>query len=93
MRELAQQKGGKCLSNKYINVDTKLRWKCGEGHIWESIPYLIKSGSLVSLNVMLKSAQSAKADYSGHASTCRKQKREMSLKKIYEFTNSLTLGM
>ena len=45
MRELAQQKGGKCLSNKYINVDTKLRWKCGEGHIWESIPYLIKSGS------------------------------------------------
>ena len=45
MHELAFQKGGKCLSKKYINVDTKLKWECDKGHQWESIPYLVKNGS------------------------------------------------
>ncbi len=45
MQELANSKGGKCLSSEYINIDTKLTWRCKEGHVWEAIPYLIKSGS------------------------------------------------
>jgi len=45
MQELAHEKGGKCLSKKYINVDTKLLWECKDGHQWKSIPYLIKNGS------------------------------------------------
>ena len=45
MQELARKKGGKCLSIKYVNIDTKLLWQCKEGHKWESIPYLIKNGS------------------------------------------------
>lgn len=45
MQELALQKGGKCLSKEYINVDTKLKWQCEKGHQWNSIPYLIKNGS------------------------------------------------
>ena len=34
MREYAAQKGGKCLSKKYINNKTKLKWQCGKGHQW-----------------------------------------------------------
>jgi len=44
MQEIAKKRNGKCLSNEYINIDTKLRWKCDKGHEWETIPYLIKKG-------------------------------------------------
>ena len=44
MKQLALERGGKCLSDKYINVDTKLKWQCKEGHIWEAIPYALQRG-------------------------------------------------
>ncbi len=44
MQNLAELKGGKCLSTKYINANTKLKWQCGEGHTWEATPHGIKSG-------------------------------------------------
>lgn len=42
MNELAAKNGGKCLSNEYINSQTKLRWECKEGHIFEASPSHIK---------------------------------------------------
>ena len=42
MQEIAFEKGGKCLSDKYINSSTKLIWECGEHHIWEAAPSDIK---------------------------------------------------
>jgi len=45
MQELAKTKGGKCLSEKFISVNKRLRWQCKEGHIWEAIPSSIKRGS------------------------------------------------
>lgn len=44
MHKIATKRGGKCLSNKYINVDTKLKWQCEKGHQWENTPYHIKAG-------------------------------------------------
>ena len=41
MREFAQNKGGRCLSDKYINCDKKLVWKCDKSHIWEATPYSV----------------------------------------------------
>jgi hypothetical protein len=38
MQELAAKKGGKCLSEEYINTKTKLEWQCGKGHVWKSCP-------------------------------------------------------
>lgn len=35
LRNLARAKGGECLSTVYINKDTKLSWRCSEGHEWE----------------------------------------------------------
>lgn len=34
----ALAKGGECLSVEYVNTNTKLRWRCAEGHEWDSIP-------------------------------------------------------
>jgi hypothetical protein len=43
MRKLAREKEGKCLSTKYINSSTKLKWS--EGHSWEASPASVKYGS------------------------------------------------
>ncbi len=44
MQKIAESRGGKCFSKKYINNRTKLKWKCKEGHIWEATPSNIKRG-------------------------------------------------
>ncbi len=45
MRQIAKARGGKCISNKYINNQTNLLWECSEGHRWEAVPNSIKHGS------------------------------------------------
>ncbi len=42
MRAVAQGRGGRCLSEQYVNNETKLLWECSHGHRWETIPSLIK---------------------------------------------------
>ena len=44
MQQLAQLKNGVCLSTKYINARTHLTWQCEKKHVWEAVPYNIKSG-------------------------------------------------
>lgn len=47
MREIqdtAKLKGGKCLSDKYLGCDFKLKFICSEGHIWETTPTIILGG-------------------------------------------------
>ena len=44
MQEIAEQRGGKCLSENYTNCKTKLEWQCREGHRWFSTPDNVKSG-------------------------------------------------
>lgn len=45
MQQLAEQRGGVCLSTDYVNNNTKLRWRCAEGHEWEAVPGSIQQGS------------------------------------------------
>lgn len=33
-RQIAEKNKGKCLSNKYINNYSNLKWECENGHIW-----------------------------------------------------------
>lgn len=44
MRKIAKKRGGYCISNKYVNPQTKLEWKCSMGHIWKAVPNKIKQG-------------------------------------------------
>ena len=41
-QELAKKYKGVCLSEKYINYKTKLKWKCNKGHQWETYVYNIQ---------------------------------------------------
>jgi hypothetical protein len=45
LQALAASRGGRVLSDYYINGVTKLRWRCAEGHDWEAIPDSIKRGT------------------------------------------------
>lgn len=44
-KKLAEEKGGKCLSNEYINCKTKLEFQCDIGHIWKAEPAHIVRGT------------------------------------------------
>lgn len=44
MRKLAAARGGKCLSDKYINAHSKLLWECAHGHRWKSEPCSVQAG-------------------------------------------------
>lgn len=43
MQQIAEDRGGKCLSSFYINSNSKLKWECQQGHIWEAKPSHIKN--------------------------------------------------
>ena len=45
MQKVANKRGGRCLSDIYLNSQTKLQWECGEGHQWEAVPSGIKKGT------------------------------------------------
>jgi hypothetical protein len=45
MQEYAKSKGGNCLSKRYMNNHTSLKWICLEGHEWKARPANILSGT------------------------------------------------
>jgi hypothetical protein len=45
MHLLADNRGGQCLSKKFLGVKAKLEWKCNKGHSWEATPDNIIRGS------------------------------------------------
>lgn len=42
MQAIARKRGGRCLSSAYVNLKTKLRWRCAKGHEWEAPPANVK---------------------------------------------------
>jgi len=45
MQKIAENKGGRCISDNYLNCTTKLEWQCKEGHIWKTQPAYVKQGT------------------------------------------------
>ena len=43
-KKIANERGGKLISNKYINIDTKLKWQCINGHYFNLSGYDAKKG-------------------------------------------------
>ncbi len=44
MQEVAASRGGRCLSETYVNAVTPLRWQCHDGHEWDAIPAAVRGG-------------------------------------------------
>jgi len=45
MQETARRRGGECLSDHYVDANTKLAWKCALGHVWSAKPGEIRFGT------------------------------------------------
>ena len=45
MHKMAEQRGGACLSTIYRNINTKLKWQCAEGHVWEATGASVRKGT------------------------------------------------
>lgn len=45
MHEAARQHGGECLSKRYVNNVTPLRWRCSSGHEWKATPFSVLQGT------------------------------------------------
>ena len=45
MQKLAEERGGKCLSEEYVLTTTKMKWECSNGHVFESSPNNLSVGS------------------------------------------------
>ena len=43
-QQIADSRGWKCLSEKYIRSNSKLKWQCDKGHRWEAHISNIKTG-------------------------------------------------
>lgn len=57
MQSLAGSRGGECLSTNYINSITKLRWRCKEGHEWDSAPANLRNAGSWCPNCRFKNEQ------------------------------------
>jgi hypothetical protein len=44
MKEMAESRGGRCLSKCYRNSASKLHWRCSAGHEWNAAPLQVKRG-------------------------------------------------
>jgi hypothetical protein len=45
MRDLARQRGGDCLSERFVTLQGKLCWQCSKGHMWSAIAGNVLRGS------------------------------------------------
>lgn len=45
MRELAQSRGGRCLSTVYPGAHGKIEWECASGHVWSASVNSVWRGS------------------------------------------------
>ena len=44
MKDIALERGGKCVSATYVNSATRLEWECARGHRWLATPNTIRRG-------------------------------------------------
>ncbi|PWK43230.1 hypothetical protein C7534_104409 [Pseudomonas sp. OV226] len=45
MQAMAQDRGGRCLSERYVNSQSKLKWLCSMGHSWLAAPAYVTQGT------------------------------------------------
>ena len=44
IKKIAEERGGKCLSEEYTNSKSPMKWECEEGHQWINSAGKIKQG-------------------------------------------------
>ena len=77
MQDLAESRQGKCLSKKYVNNRTKLKWKCSENHKWTAPPAGVTKGkwcSKCAVNLRRHSIEKMQVQAEKHGGRCLSKK-------------------
>jgi len=40
----AARRGGRCVTETYVNSLTLMEWECAKGHRWQAVPHAIRQG-------------------------------------------------
>jgi hypothetical protein len=83
MKNIAAEKHGKCLSDIYINSQSKLKWQCNNNHIWESRPASIINGSWCNICSIKMTTINKKIDKLNHIKEVAKLKLGVCLSEEY----------
>lgn len=83
IKKIAEERNGKCLSNKYYGRNNKLKWQCQCGNIWSALPGNIKQGGWCPKCSMIKIYNKQKLTLE-EIYVLAKQKNGKCLSKIYE---------
>ena len=79
----AKERDGKCLSNEYINRDTKMKWECKEGHVWEVAYNNIRKGNSWCPECgKISSANKRRGSIEEWSYYSKRKRREMFIKRI-----------
>jgi hypothetical protein len=61
MQEMAKSRGGRCLSERYVDAATHLVWECDKGHAWRAVPHSIANGTWCPQCAILRRCESDRA--------------------------------
>jgi hypothetical protein len=61
MRDIAKERGGRCLSDVYTGSRDKLLWQCHQGHVWPARPVSVVSGTWCPVGAHLNQCASDQA--------------------------------
>lgn len=61
MQALAKSRGGRCLSERYVDAGKHLSWECDKGHTWRAVPYSIAEGRWCPQCAILRRCQNDEA--------------------------------
>jgi hypothetical protein len=67
LKAIAAERGGKCLSRRYVNAHTHVEWSCSAGHRWRAVPASVKSGTWCPQCARRGGARSAKLSLEARA--------------------------
>jgi hypothetical protein len=99
MRTLAEKRGGKCLSEAYVNAYTPLMWECDKRHTWLAKPNSIQQGQWcpICAGKQKKTLEEMQAIAAGHGGKClsvnyvsKRQKLKWQCAKGHIWTSSST---
>ena len=85
--ELAKLNKGFCVSSTYTNANSKLKWKCEKGHIWETSYANVKNGTWCNVCSFQRAAEKLKLSLND-CITSAKEKNGFCLSELYNNTQT-----
>ena len=93
MRRVAESRGGKCLSKKYVSCNTKLEWQCAEGHRWKAAPSHVMKGRWCPRCGKAKLAKLFRLSIEDMRETAARTRRRVPIDRVREQSYPTTVEM